>query len=233
MKIKSLKISHFPATRSTRVLWAAYEVADCPIEVEKIELYKGQQYTPEYLLRNPNHSVPLLAITWDDDSVQTIVESAAMVTFLADAFPDAGLAPAATASRERADYLQMIQFGATQADMMLWQVRIHEHVLSQDQRDERTIARYRAKFRDEIEVQLAARLSQHDYICGDTFTAADCVIGHCVTWARGYGMCQDRVFRGYMSKIARRPAFQKAFADAADFTPKPPAEATLGGGFTG
>lgn len=225
MKIQSLKISHFPATRSTRVLWAAYEVADCPIEVEKIELYKGQQYTPEFLLRNPNHSVPVLDITWEDGNVQTIVESGAMVTFLADAFPAAGIAPPAVASKERADYLQMIQFGATQADMMLWQVRIHEHVLPADQRDERTIARYRTKFKDEIEAQLAARLERHEYICGDAFTAADCVIGHCVTWARGYGMCQDRIFRAYLSRIAKRPAFQKAFADAAGFDPKPPQDA--------
>lgn len=222
MKIKSLKITHFPATRSTRALWAAYEVANCPIEIEKIELYKGQQYSPDYLARNPNHSVPILEIIWEDGGTQTIVESGAIVTFMADAFPDAGLAPPATASRSRADYLQMIHFGATQADMMLWQIRIHEHVLPENQRDERTIARYRAKFKDEIEVQLAARLNTHDFICGDTFTAADCVIGNCVVWARGYGMCQDPVFRAYVSKFARRPAFQKAYADAKDFTPKPP-----------
>jgi glutathione S-transferase len=222
MQIKSLKISHFPATRSTRVLWAAYEVATCPVEVEKIELYKGQQYAPEYSSRNPNHSVPLLEITWDDGSVQTIVESGAMVTFLADAFPDAGIAPPAIASPQRADYLQMIHFGVTQADMMLWQVRIHEHVLPQAERDGRTIARYRSKFEAEIETQLLARLSKHDYICGESFSAADCVIGHCVTWARGYGMCQDRLFRAYLSRISKRPAFQRAFADAAGFDPRPP-----------
>ena len=222
MKIKKLKLSHFPATRSARVLWAAYEVADCPIEVEKIELYQGQQYSSKYLLRNPNHAVPVLEITWDDDRVQTIVESGAMVMFLADAFPDAGLAPSAVASPQRADYLQMLQFGATQADMMLWQVRIHEHMLPADQRDDRAIARYRTKFTDEIEPQLSARLSAHDFICGDTFTAADCVIGQCVMWARSYHLCQDRVFRAYLSRIAKRPAFLKAFADAASFTVEPP-----------
>jgi glutathione S-transferase len=227
MRITGLKLAHFPATRSARVLWAAYEVADCPVDVEKIELYQGHQYSPDYMARNPNHSVPTLDIMWEDGSVQTMVESGAMVTFLADAFPQAGLAPPATASRARADYLQMIHFGATQADMMLWQVRIHEHVLPADQQDPRTIARYRAKFRDEVEMQLAARLSQHDYICGAAFSAADCVIGHCVTWARGYGLCQDTVFRGYLAKIARRPAFQKAFADAAGFQPKPPADASV------
>jgi glutathione S-transferase len=227
MKVKALKLAHFPATRSARALWVAYEVADCPIEVEKIELYQGQQYGADYRARNPNHGVPVLDITWDDGRVQTIFESGAIVTFLADAFPEAGLAPAPGATQERADYLQMIHFGATQVDMMLWQVRIHEHVLPPDQRDARTIARYRAKFRDEIEGQLAARLSQLDYICGDTFTAADCVMGQCVAWARGYDLCQDRIFRAYLSRLSRRPAFQKAFADARGFDPKPPEDTDI------
>ncbi len=35
----------------------------------------------------------------------------------------------------------MLHFGSTGMDMMLWQMRIHEHVLPADQRDDRTIAR--------------------------------------------------------------------------------------------
>jgi len=222
MKIKSLKLSHFPATRSARVLWTAYEVADCPIEVETIELFKGQQYSREYLSRNPNHAVPLLSVTWDDGQVQTIFESGAMVMFLADAFPKAGLAPKPGASPDRADYLQMIQFGATHMDAMLWQVRLHEHMLPADQRDERTVARYRGKLRDEIEPQLIARLITHPFICGEGFGAADCVMGHCVTWALGYGLCQDDVFSDYVARLSTRPAFQKAFADAKRMNPTLP-----------
>jgi glutathione S-transferase len=223
MTITRLKLSHFPATRSARVLWTLHEAADCPVEVEIVNLYGGAQYRPDYLARNPNHNVPLLEITRADGSVQVMQESAAMILFLADAFPAAGIAPPPGASAARADYLHMLQFGGGPMDMMLWQVRIHTHVLPEDARDARTIARYRAKFESEIETQLAARLEHQEFICGDTFTAADCMIGHSVTWARGYGLCQASVFRRYLSRVSKRPAFAKAFADTAGFTLQPPA----------
>ena len=70
---------------------------------------------------------------------------------MADAYPAAGLAPPPGPSPERADYLQMLHFGSTWMDMMLWQIRIHEHVLTADQRDDRTIVRYRHKFATEAE----------------------------------------------------------------------------------
>jgi glutathione S-transferase len=220
--IKSLTLSHYPATRSARVLWALYEVADCDIVVDPVDLYAGAQYQPEFLAQNPNHNVPVLEITWADGSVQTVLESAAMVVFLGDAFPQAGHAPLPGASRARADYLQMIHFAGSPMDMMLWQIRIHEHVLPKDQKDARTIARYREKMAVEVEPQIAARLEKHDYICGDGFTLADCMMGHNVFWARGYGMCQSDIFKAYLSRLARRPAFAKAFSDAKSFTPQPP-----------
>jgi glutathione S-transferase len=222
MTITRLKLSHFPATRSARVLWALYETTDCPVDIQAINLYGGQQYTPDYLALNPNHNVPVLEITRDTGDIQVMLESAAIIAFLADAYPDKRLAPAPGASLARADYLQMLHFAAGPMDMMLWQVRIHEHVLPEAERDASTATRYRQKLATEVEPQLAARLGNHAFICGDTFTAADCVIGHNVTWARGYGMCQDAVFRRYLSHISKRPAFARAFADAASFNPKPP-----------
>ncbi len=65
-------------------------------------------------------------------NIQRMLESAAMAAFRADAYPDTGPAPPPGASPERADYLQMLHFGSTWMDMMLWQVRVHEHVLPQD-----------------------------------------------------------------------------------------------------
>jgi glutathione S-transferase len=222
MKITHLKLSHFPATRSARVLWAIYETADCPVEVDVVDLYGGDQYQPDYVALNPNHNVPVLQAIWDDGSTQVILESAAMIAFLADAFPDKAVAPPPDMSRARADYLQMLHFGASPMDMMLWQVRIHEHILPESERDANTIRRYRQKFEQEVEPQLSARLAAHDFICGNTFTAADCMIGHNVSWARLYGMCQDDIFRDYLGRLATRKAFAKAFADARRFNPKPP-----------
>jgi len=228
------KLFHFPATRSARVKWILHEVLGDDFEVETIDLYRGDQYRRDYVSRNPHHDVPMLEVTFADDSVMHMLESGAMVAWLADAFPGQGLAPAPDAlSRERADYLQMLHFGASSMDMMLWQIRIHEHVLADDQQDARTAERYRGKFGAEVEPRLAARLSEQPFVCGDAFTAADCVIGHNVTWARGYGLCRDEIFRAYLSRLSKRPAFAKAFADAREFEPRVPAPVRNAGKFNG
>jgi len=228
------KLYHFPATRSARVKWMLHEVVDDDFELEIVPLYEGKQYSAEYMSLNPNHNVPTLEITMPDGRSKRMLESGAMVTFLADAFPEKGLAPPPSPlSFERADYLQMLYFGASWMDMILWQVRVHEPLLTDADKDERTIQRYRAKFIEEIEPQLRQRFERQPFICGDAFTAADCIIGHNVIWARGYGLCQDEIFRSYLSKVSKRPAFVKAFADARGFEREPPEESGLQELFTG
>ena len=228
------KLYHFPATRSARVKWMLHEVLDDDFEVEIVRVYEGEQYGSEYMSKNPNHNVPTLEIAMPDGRSKHMLESGAMVTFLADAFPEKGLAPPPSPlSIERADYLQMLYFGASWMDMILWQIRVHEDLLRDADRDLRTIQRYREKFMNEIEPQLLHRCEKHPFICGEAFTAADCIIGHNVMWARGYGLCQDEIFRGYLSKVSKRPAFAKAFADARAFERKPPDESELLEQFTG
>ena len=119
MPIQHLKLYHYPASRSARAKWMLHEVVGDAFEVEKVDLYGAVQYSAEFLRLNPNHCVPVLQITWDTGAVQRLIESAAIVAFLADAFPDAGLAPPPEATPERADYLQMLHFGSTWMDMML------------------------------------------------------------------------------------------------------------------
>jgi glutathione S-transferase len=231
--ISSFILHHFPATRSARVKWALHETVGADFQERRVDLYGGEQYRAPFVALNPNHGVPVLQIGWSDGREQTVIESGAIVAFLADAFPEKALAPPPGASPERADYLRMLHFGATWIDMMLWQIRIHEHVLPEAERDERTVARYRRKFEREIEPQLAERLAAAPYICGESFTAADCVIGHDVTWARSYGLCRDDVFRSYLSRVSKRPAFAAAFADARDFKPEVPKPQRETKAFTG
>ena len=234
MTAPRFKLYHYPATRSARVKWILHEVVDDEFDIELVPLYEGKQYSAEYMSKNPNHNVPTLEITMADGRSKQMLESGAMVAFLADAFPEKGLAPPPSPlSLERADYLQMLYFGASWMDMILWQVRVHEHLLSDADKDARTIERYRNKFTKEIEPQLRQRFERHPFICGDKFTAADCIIGHNVIWARGYGLCQDEIFRGYLSKVSKRPAYIKAFADARGFQREVPEESDLLGRFTG
>ncbi len=211
-----------------------HETVGDDFEVERVLLYDGAQYDKAYLLKNPNHSVPTLEITLTNGDEICMIESAAMVAMFADAYPEKNLAPVAEEiSKHRADYLQMLQFAATSMDMMLWQIRIHTHILPEDERDEGTIKRYRNKFINEIEPQLKSRLERTDFICGDEFTAADCLIAHNVMWANSYQLCQDRVYRKYLLKMGRRPAFRKAFSDAKEFTVELPEESVIARKFTG
>jgi glutathione S-transferase len=233
MQISKLKLYHFPASRSARAKWMLHEVVGAAFEVEKVALYNAAQYAADFLALNPNHAVPVLEVLWENGQLQQIIESAAIVSFLADAYPEKALAPLVGASPERADYLQMLHFGSTWMDMMLWQIRIHEHVLPLAERDSRTIARYRNKFTAEAEPQIARRLEKSPFICGEAFCAADCIVGHSVIWARGYGLCRAEIFRRYISTLSKRPAFVGAFSDAREFKPEVPQDLPLVARFTG
>ena len=222
MEYESIKLFHFPATRSARVRWALHETVGDDFEVELVSLYEGAQHRPEHLARNPNHSVPVLEVEMRDGERLCMLESAAIVEWLADVFPEAGLAPPLEEATARADYLQMLHFAGTWMDMMLWQVRIHEHVLPFDQCDERTVDRYRTKMALEVAPQLTRRLERWSFICSDDFTAADILVGHNVFWARAYGMLREPIFEQYLGRLSKRPAFGRAFDDIGTFQPEAP-----------
>ena len=228
------KLYHYPAVRSARVKWLLHELVGDQFNVEVVELYDAEQYSQRYLAINPNHCVPTLEIAADDGEVVRMVESGAMIVFLADLFPTKLLAPPpGNASRDRADYLQMIHFCGASMDMMLWQIRIHENVLPVDERDARTAERYRKKFANEVEPQLSERLVKNDFVCGPRFSAADCMVGYAVMWARVYGLCSDAVFDDYALRVAERSAFQSAFSDAHKFVKEVPAGSPIVAMFTG
>ena len=62
---------------------------------------------------------------------------------------------------------------------------------------------------------LSQHLSDKQYICGDKFTAADCVIGFNVWWAsvvQGGILLEDYPgLRDYLNRLKARPAFEQTF----------------------
>lgn len=233
MRISDIELYHYPATRSSRVKWLLHELVGDEFTVNRLDLYGLDAYSPDYLRLNPNHNVPLIRFRMGGEVV-TALESGAILTLLADAFPERQLEPKpAPLSAERADYLRMLYFGAAAIDMMLWQIRIHEHVLPDPQKDLRTSMRYRKKFMTEVEPQLAARLDRGGFICGPAFSAADCMIGHGVLWAKAYGLCAGEVFDRYVGRLAGHESFAKAFADRDELILQVPPDAPVLQVFTG
>lgn len=219
MGVKRYKLYHYPATRSTRVKWLLHELFGDDFDVQRVSLYEGEQYAPDYMAQNPNHNVPMLEMFMDDGSVTRMLESGAMLAMLADAHPEKGLAPPAQpVTAERARYLHMLHFATSWMDMMLWQVRCQTHLIHESERDARTLERYRKKVTNEVEPQLQRRLSESEHIAGAEFTAADCAMGHTVLWAQAYGLCRGDEVKRYVARLRERPAFQAAYADVGDFS---------------
>jgi glutathione S-transferase len=216
-KIQTLTLYHYPLSRSARVKWLLHELLDDDFTVKRVGLMQGQQFAEDFIKKNPNHGVPVLDVNYEDGTEQTIYESIAILVFLADAYAEKSLAPDLDDLAARAGFLQMMAFGGSWMDMMLWQIRLNEDLLPKSVRSESLAKFNRDKFANEVEPQLLKRLTAHPYICGDSFTAADCMMGQNINWARAYKLCQDDMFYAYMKRMKQRPAFQKAFADAHEF----------------
>lgn len=221
--LPKIKLYHYPATRSSRVKWLLHELLGDGFEVERVDLYAAEQLGDAFLDKNPNHAVPVLEVTQADGRTQRVLESGALLCWLADAFPEKGMAPPVDGlSLARADYLQMLHFGSTTMDMMLWQLRAQFHMLPDAERDAATRERYLSKFRNEVEPQLVARLEAGPYMCGEHFSAADIPIVHCLLWSLAYGLGQQPAFQEYAQRAMQRPAFQQAYADLGEFSHEPP-----------
>ena len=220
--IKDIVLYHFPATRSARVRWLLLELK-VPHKIKKVDLFENEEHmTKEFLAKNPNHNVPVLEFTVSETGERkTMLESAAMLIFLADIFtkPDGTkLAPEITDYSKRSEYMQMMLFGGSWMDMMLWNVRIHTHLLPKDMREQSVVKYWKAKFKKEVEPQLRDRLvNGGPYILGNEFTAADILIAYNLLWGSVYGMLTDPVLVKYLGMFAKRSAREQAFDDTTEF----------------
>jgi glutathione S-transferase len=230
--ITNLRLYHFPGVRSARVSWLLHELGQ-PFELVPIHLFRGDQYSPRFRAVNPAHNLPVLEFQTPHGEKMAMVESGAIVTMLADLWPEAKLAPRVLDVIQRSVYLRALYFCSATLDMVLWQIRVNEEILPLDERDQRSANRYRDKFSAEAEPTLTKILSENDYVCGDVFSAADCMIGHAVMWARNYGLCMSREFEDYLQRLTCRPAFKLAFADTVDSERKPQDLELLRGLFNG
>jgi glutathione S-transferase len=96
-----LTLYYSPATAAMVVHWLLIEL-DAEHELVKLDLEQGEHKAPAYLKLNPNGHVPTLLIDGEP-----VYESAALVMYLADAYPMAGLAPPID-SLQRARYYQWL-----------------------------------------------------------------------------------------------------------------------------
>jgi len=154
-----------------------------------------------YRALNPMGKVPTLV---HGDTVVT--ECAAICAYLADAFPEAGLAPE-PGSRLRGPYYRWLFFGAGPIEAS---VSNKAFGLEVPPGRERSIGY--GSFTDVMDT-LEQAVSAGEYLVGDRFSAADLYIGSHIQWGLQFGTIEKRpAFEAYGARLGARPAAQRADA---------------------
>ncbi len=198
-----MKISlyHLHGSRSKRVRWALEELG-LNYELINIDLFKGEADTPEYRAIHPLGQLPALKV--DDD---VMIESGAMVHWLADAHPEAGLAPALDSDLRR-KYDQWMYFAATTLEGPAWERVLHGKILPDEHAVKAIIPFAEARLKEILPV-IEQALDDADYLLGKTFSAADIMMGYILMWL------PDMItpeLKSYLERLTRRPAYQRADA---------------------
>jgi glutathione S-transferase len=184
-----------PMSRARLVRWMLEEVGH-PYRAETLD-YGTTMKAPEYLAINPMGKVP--AITHNG---KVVTECAAICAYLADAFPDAGLAPPNT---ERADYYRWLFFAAGPLD-----AAIVDKALGRSIPPERA-AMVGYSDLDAVVGAIADAIEGKDFIAADHFTAADCYVGACLSFHMRFGTIERRpVFVDYVARLEARPAYLRS-----------------------
>lgn len=174
--------------------------------------YDGGMAAAEFRAVNPMGKVPAIA-----HRGKVVTECAAICAYVADAFPDAALAPR---DEERADYYRWMFFGAGPVEQAVTNRSLGVTPTADQQR----MVGYGDY--DRVVDTLAAAVSRGPFITGERFTAADVYVGSHVMWGLQFGSLPQRdEFSAYAARLMARPAHQKASAldDAAMSTMGTPA----------
>ena len=171
-----IQLYNFPKTRGLRVTWMLEEL-EADYEFTLVPFGDNGFASEEYLKVNPAGKVPAIR---DGDLVLT--ESAAIVTYLGDKFRNEQLVPPA-GTVGRAKYDQWCYFVLSELEQPLWTKGRHTFILPPDKRVPAVIETAEWEFQKALNI-LSRGLDGNRYILGDTFSAADILIGHTLSWAR-------------------------------------------------
>jgi glutathione S-transferase len=184
-----------PMSRGRIARWMLEEVGQ-PYETVLLE-YGGSMKGADYLAINPMGKVPAIR------HGETIVtEGAAICAYLADAFPEAGLAPPPA---ERGAYYRWLFFGAGPLEQAVTAKALG--LLAPKEKS--AMAGY-GTFGDVMDT-LEKAVSASPYLCGERFTAADIYVGAQIGWGLQFGTIDKRsAFEDYARRIHARPAATRA-----------------------
>jgi glutathione S-transferase len=191
-----MKLYWSPQTRSTRALWMLEE-AGVAYELERVDIQSPKRRNAdEFLEASPMGKVPALV-----DGEVRMSESAAICLYVADRYAPGTLAPAID-SPARGKFLYWLMYTPA----------VIEPSMSEKFSGVET-NRYRSGWGDfELMIETLERgIADRTWILGDTFTAADVMLGSSVVFMRMFDMLPGSdALSTYADRCLARPAYQRA-----------------------
>jgi glutathione S-transferase len=183
-----------PQSRGRIVRWMLEEVG-APYETQIIGY--DQMKSDAYLAVNPMGKVPALK-----HRGHVVTECAAICAYLADVFPEAGLAPR---EDEKADYYRWLFYAAGPVEQAFTNNFAGFKVEAERER------MFGYGSYDKVVAILDELFSRRDFVCGDRFTAADVYVGSQIMFPMQFGMLPERdAFSRYRDRLQAREAYKRA-----------------------
>lgn len=200
-----MRLYYVPRTRASRPRWVLEELG-VPYELVRLDPTRGETRTAEHLRRHPLGHVPVL-----EDDGEAFFESAAVCLYLADRFPDRGLAPpAGTPARGR--LYQWIFYAMTEIEPAL-AVLSAERKKPEPERGAEVMAAAEARVAHAA-APLEALLQRGPWILGSAFSVADVVCGAVLLWARSLRALPELpAVEDWLKRLRERPAWRRAHAE--------------------
>ena len=187
-----------PQTRSSRAVWMLEEAA-VPYEIRKVDIRAPDRHDEaDFRLASPMGKVPAII-----DGDVAMSESAAICIYVADRYSPGRLAPAPDAS-ERGRFLYWTLYTPAVIEPAMSEKL---HGIEPDK------GRSGWGSFDLMIETLGNTLAGRDWLLGESFTAADVMVGSSVVFMRLFGMLPDSaVLDAYADRCLSRPAYAKALS---------------------
>jgi glutathione S-transferase len=206
---------HFAPDTCARVPLIALEEIGCPYRIEIVAFAKRQHRSPEYLALNPKGKVPTLIVDG-----RPLSENLAILSWLAQTFPGAGLLPEVAGDFERALILSDLAFCASGLHPIVTRLRIPQFFCDTPESQSRVFEIAEVAMRPNFAI-IDQRLSRGEWWYGDCWSIVDAYINW--VWFRVAGTAFDVSdfpnFGRHDTSSKQRPSVQRALAvnqDVAD-----------------
>jgi glutathione S-transferase len=193
----TIEFYYNPMSRARIVHWMLEEVG-APYEIKSISFEAREHKSPEFLAINPMGKLPTIV-----HRGVVITETPAIITYLADAFPAKGLAPALD-DPQRGTYLRWMFFAASCVEAAML-----DKAFGREVPPEKKGAVGYGSYADTL-AAIERAITPGPFVLGERFSAVDLYLGSQV----GYGLMfktiePNEAFAAYVERGRAREAFQR------------------------